>query len=134
MPPNPVALLSSKALADFDRRAKRVFELVIYDTPPLSVAADASLISARAEGVVLVLDARKTRRPSAVKAVDQLQRAKTTVLGVVINRVPGTGDASYRYYGPGKANGRTEMPEVEPARDAIEPLPAPPPIEYQPGA
>ncbi|MEA2391937.1 MAG: tyrosine-protein kinase [Solirubrobacteraceae bacterium] len=134
MPPNPVALLSSKALADFDRRAKRVFELVIYDTPPLSVAADASLISARAEGVVLVLDARKTRRPSALKAVDQLQRAKTTILGVVINRVPDAGDTSYRYYGSGKGNGRGELPDVEPAREVIEPLPAPPPIEYQPGA
>jgi capsular exopolysaccharide synthesis family protein len=134
MPPNPVALLSSKALADFDRRAKRVFELVIYDTPPLSVAADASLISSRAEGVVLVLDARKTRRPSAVKAVDQLQRAKTNVLGVVINRVPDSGDANYRYYGSSKENGREPLAEVQPPPEAIEPLPAPPPIEYQPGA
>jgi capsular exopolysaccharide synthesis family protein len=136
MPPNPVALLSSKALADFDRRAKRVYDFVIYDTPPLSVAADASLVAARAEGVVLVLDARKTRRPTALKAVDQLQRAKTTILGVVINRVPDSGDTSYRYYGSGNG-ARAELGTPEPETvdpESIEPLPAPPPIEYQPRA
>lgn len=95
VPPNPSALLSSKALADFDRRTRRAFDLVIYDTPPVTVAADASLVAAQVEGVILVVDAQSTRRSAALQAIEQLQRAQGRILGVVINRAPESPDNSY---------------------------------------
>lgn len=101
LPPNPAALLGTDALAAFDRDARERYELVVYDTPPLSVAADASLISSVAEGVVLVIDARRTERRLAEQAVDQLRRAQATILGVVVNRVdPGTYMSGYYADGP----------------------------------
>lgn len=110
VPPNPAALLSSKALADFDRRAQRTFDFIVYDTPPLSVAADASLVAARAGGVVLVLDARKTRRSAVLNAVDQLERAEVKILGVVVNRVAENLGA---YYGYGESDGAGAPAETE---------------------
>ena len=87
LPPNPAALLGSGVLTEFDEEAKERYSLVVYDTPPLSVSADASLVSAITEGVVLVIDARRTRRRPAAQAVDQLRRAQANILGVVVNRV-----------------------------------------------
>jgi receptor protein-tyrosine kinase len=101
LPPNPAALLGSEALSAFNREARERYELVLYDTPPLSVAADASLLAAVADGVVLVVDARRTQRRLAEQAVDQLRRAQATILGVVINRVdPGVYTSGYYAAGP----------------------------------
>lgn len=97
LPPNPAALLASEMLAEFDNRARRTFQLVVYDTPPLSIAADASLLAAQTEGVILVIDARKTRRKAAHQAVEQLRRARVNLLGAVINRVAERDDAAYYY-------------------------------------
>jgi polysaccharide biosynthesis transport protein len=95
LPPNPAALLGSPALREFDEEARDRFNLVVYDTPPLSVAADASLVSAITDGVVLVVDARRTRRRAAAHALDQLRRAQANILGVVVNRVELTHGSGY---------------------------------------
>jgi Mrp family chromosome partitioning ATPase len=88
LPPNPPALLGTPSLAEFERFAGTLFDLVVFDTPPLLAGVDAALISAASEGVVLVLDVAKTKRRTASHAVDQLRRAQANVLGVVLNRVP----------------------------------------------
>lgn len=95
LPPNPTALLSLPAFAEFDRQAREAFDLVVYDTPPLAAGADASLVASRAEGVILVVDARTTKRAAALGAVDQLRRVGANVLGVVVNR---SRDAVDYYY------------------------------------
>jgi polysaccharide biosynthesis transport protein len=99
IPENPSGLLSSENLAKFNRRAANRFDLVIYDTPPLRAGADASLIAAKVDGVVLVIDAVRTRRPAAVRAIDQLKRARANVLGVVLNRVSGAADQRNAHHG-----------------------------------
>jgi capsular exopolysaccharide synthesis family protein len=95
IPPNPAALLGSDRLAAFAARAREAYDLTIYDTPPLSAGADASLVAAHAEGVVLVVDAVRTRRVAAVQAVEQLRRTRVNILGVVVNRAPDAVDAYY---------------------------------------
>lgn len=95
VPPNPAALLAGQGFVHLDARAVSRFDLVIYDTPPLSVAADASLVAARAEGVILVVDTRSTQRNSVVRAIDQLLRARVNLLGVVLNRVADGRPSSY---------------------------------------
>jgi succinoglycan biosynthesis transport protein ExoP len=95
IPPNPAALLASDRLAAFDERVRGVFDLVVYDTPPFSAGADASLLAARVEGVVLVVDAHSTRRAPVVQAVEQLRRVRANVLGIVINRAPHAVDPYY---------------------------------------
>lgn len=97
LPPNPAALLGSPALRDFDEEAKDRYSLVVYDTPPLSVSADASFVAAITDGVVLVVDARRTRRRPATQALDQLRRAHANILGVVVNRVDSAGYGSGYY-------------------------------------
>lgn len=96
LPPNPVALLGQRGLAEFEQRAVNLFDLVIYDTPPLSLGSDASLVSAVADATILVIDAR-TRRAAVVQSVEQLRRSQAKVLGVVVNRVADERREGYYY-------------------------------------
>ena len=98
-PENPSALLGSENLTDFNARATETYDLVVYDTPPLRVGADGSLIAAQADAVLLVIDTSRTKRPAAVQAVDQLHRAGANVLGVVLNRFSDPDSRRDGYYG-----------------------------------
>jgi capsular exopolysaccharide synthesis family protein len=113
IPPNPAALLGGDRLTDFHRRAASQYELVVYDTPPLSAGVDAALVSSAAESVVLVVDATKTRRTRVLQAVEQLRRSHANVLGVVVNRAADAVD-SY-YYEAGREDRAAARNEPEPA-------------------
>jgi capsular exopolysaccharide synthesis family protein len=110
LPPNPAALLGSPRLGEAIARLREQYDLVILDTPPVSVGADASLVSAVADGVVIVVDASKTRRDDLDRSIDQLRRTQVNLLGVVLNRSARI-DSDYSYYtaekgGRGSRGGR----------------------------
>ena len=99
IPPNPSALLGSPRFEQLERAVRNDFELTLYDTPRVSGAADALLVAARAEAVILIVDVTKTGRTAAKRAVDELQRANANILGVVLNRLGRVAD--YYYEGQG---------------------------------
>lgn len=60
-------------------------ELVVVDTPPGAVYADALAVAAQCDATLLVLDARSTRRRAARTLIDSLERTGATLIGVVVN-------------------------------------------------
>jgi capsular exopolysaccharide synthesis family protein len=60
-------------------------ELVVVDTPPGAVYADALAVSAQCDATLLVLDAKTTRRRAARQLIDSLERTGATLIGVVVN-------------------------------------------------
>lgn len=96
IPPNPSTLLDSGRLP-FEELARRG-DVVIIDTPPLSVGADASLLASRSDGCLLVVDIDRSRKPALKRALEQLQVANVDLIGVVANRVRGAGPSYYPYY------------------------------------
>ena len=94
---NPVEALSSpymkKLLADLAKEA----DLVIIDGPPVLAVADATILAAGTDGVLLVLRAGRTWNRSARRAVEALRQARTQLIGVVLNAVPDHSDGYYRY-------------------------------------
>lgn len=85
-PPNSVALLNSEAMTDFLKTAKTGFQYVVIDTPPVLGIADTRVLSARVDGVVLVVRARKTRREVVSRAWGLIGSSGGRGLGVVLNR------------------------------------------------
>jgi Mrp family chromosome partitioning ATPase len=59
---------------------------VLVDTVPVTAAAEASAIAAEADGVLLVVDLARLRRRDVLATKRQLDHARATVLGVVVNR------------------------------------------------
>ena len=87
-PPNPAELLAAARGPLLLARAREAATFVIFDAPPISAVADALALAAIADGVLLVVRAGKTRRPSAQRVKDQLERVGANLLGVVLTDAP----------------------------------------------
>jgi polysaccharide biosynthesis transport protein len=85
MPPNPLALLDSKRMAQLLKGLEQAYDFVIIDTPPLVLEAEALTVGHLAQGVLLV--ARPSFLPSAPakKAKELLNYSGVKVLGLVAN-------------------------------------------------
>jgi len=100
LPPNPSELLSSHRFEQIIQTLEREADVVIIDGPPFLVT-DATILSARAEGVLLVIRHGNTKKDEARNTVKQLQRAGARILGVILNQIPRKGKdyaGLYRYY------------------------------------
>ena len=87
---SPAELLSSERLLLLLARLRTEADLVLVAAAPVTVAADASLLAVRVDGVVLVVDAQRTRRQDARRARAQLDRVNARILGVVLSNASDT--------------------------------------------
>ena len=62
------------------------FDWVIVDGPPVVEAPDAASLAAQVDGVVMVLQAGRAKRPVVARAVEMLRKSGGRVLGTVLNR------------------------------------------------
>jgi polysaccharide biosynthesis transport protein len=100
LPPNPAELLGSKRMDQLLAELREVADVVIIDSPPLLVS-DAAVLSAKVDGVILVMQPGETSISEAQGVLAQLQRAEAHIVGVVLNRIPRQrGYGSYYYYTP----------------------------------
>ena len=87
IPPDPIKLLSSRKMHYLMEQFIALFDLVIYDTPPLIDLADAHLVGSNTDATVLIVKIEKTDRNLVNKALNQLNIADIRVFGVVANGV-----------------------------------------------
>jgi Mrp family chromosome partitioning ATPase len=70
----------------FWEKLKERFDLVLIDSPPASKSPDGIVLSRRVDGVVLVLEAEKTRGPVVESLKEQIQNTGGNLLGIVFNK------------------------------------------------
>ena len=107
-PPNPSEILGSPGFQRVVDRLKGRCDIVIFDTPPVGAVTDATVLAARADGVVVVVDGGRTPTSAVLRTRDTLRSVNAKILGVVLNKmkVAKRGD-SYSYYGPSRAREKT---------------------------
>jgi len=100
LPANPSELLGSAIARTTIESLAADYDIVIIDTPPVHVAADALILGSMANGVLLVLRAGYSERAAAKEALQRLANVGAHVVGAVLNdpdhKVPEYG--SYYYY------------------------------------
>jgi non-specific protein-tyrosine kinase len=96
LPPNPAELLGSDRMAAVIEELQAQADMVLLDSPPVLVVADALILSNRVDGVLLVNDAGRTRRSEARHAAEEFRRVRANLLGVVLNRLPRGRGGYYR--------------------------------------
>ncbi|HAC66296.1 MAG TPA: hypothetical protein DCF68_22860 [Cyanothece sp. UBA12306] len=84
--PNPSASLSCEKFATLSRQWQEKFDLVIFDAPPLLGLVDAKLLTAKTDGLLLVVRLDKTNKDLVKKAVEEMQSAQLPILGLVANQ------------------------------------------------
>lgn len=98
VPPNPIEFLESDAMRQVVEALKERADVVIFDSPPLLLVADAQILSSIADGTLLVVEMKATRREMARQAKELLVRAGARILGIAANKLRRAGGGYYYYY------------------------------------
>ena len=97
-PPNPSELLGSQAMRRLLAGLADRGHTVIIDAPPLLPVTDAAVLTASADGALVVVTAGQTLDTQLGAALHSLRAVQGHVLGVVLNRVSPKA-ATNGYYG-----------------------------------
>ncbi|MFC6113714.1 CpsD/CapB family tyrosine-protein kinase [Sporosarcina thermotolerans] len=100
IPPNPAELISSSSMEALIEELALMYDIVIFDAPPLLSVADAQILSNKCDGTILVINSGTTEKESAIKAKESLISAKANILGILMNNfVLEKENSYYQYYG-----------------------------------
>jgi protein-tyrosine kinase len=93
-------LLTSQRLESVLRQSAGAFDIVVFDSPPVTSVADALSIAAVCDGVILVVRAGSVPFSVLRRAIGQVTQVKGHVMGVLLNRVDlrATDSQSYGYF------------------------------------
>ncbi|RDI41646.1 CpsD/CapB family tyrosine-protein kinase [Falsibacillus pallidus] len=99
IPPNPAELLSSGSMENFLANVYERYDIVLFDTPPVTAVTDAQVLANQCDGTILVISSGSTENEQAIKAKDLLEASKTKLIGVVLNNKKMNNSQYYYYYG-----------------------------------
>lgn len=83
---NPAAIFGIQKLRDVLNDLKTRFDYLIFDSPPVNNYPDAQILAPQMDGVILVVHSGKTRFEVALNAKEQLEKVRSNIIGVVLNR------------------------------------------------
>ncbi|MDR3710316.1 MAG: polysaccharide biosynthesis tyrosine autokinase [Capsulimonadaceae bacterium] len=126
VPPNPSEMLNSRSFANLMQRLTGKADVVVFDSPPVLVGADASILASLVDGVVLVVEAGGTKKQAAKQAVAMLRQARARLIGMAFNKASSSPGYyyynHYSYYSPGsygaisdtnsRRSRRTQLPDT----------------------
>jgi tyrosine-protein kinase Etk/Wzc len=96
VPPNPAELIESPAMKKFIERARKDFDYIVIDTPPVAVVTDALLLSSLTDLYLFVVRQRYTSKNTLGLIEELYSNENISKLGVLVNDISLTG-----YYGYG---------------------------------
>ena len=99
VPPNPSELLGGERFLAILTALRSSFDYVIIDTPPLGSVIDAAVAAKSCDGTVLVVENNAVSYRFVQSVKEQLDKAGSRILGVVLNKVDMDGRGYYGHYG-----------------------------------
>jgi capsular exopolysaccharide synthesis family protein len=83
---NPFALLESSQLPLIIEQLKPLADWVLFDAPPVISCNDAGALAAKLDGVIMVIEAEKTRWEVVNSARQRMGKSSGKILGAVLNK------------------------------------------------
>ncbi|MFO7999661.1 MAG: polysaccharide biosynthesis tyrosine autokinase [Marinilabilia sp.] len=91
VPPNPSELLQSEQMAEFLAEARKAFDIIILDTPPLALVADTLLVTEMTDLNLFILRQGYSRK-QAIRFINHLHNTeRIKKVGLIINDIRGAG-------------------------------------------
>jgi polysaccharide biosynthesis transport protein len=84
-PPNPAELLNSRKMRELLAALKEQFGMILIDTPPVLAVIDPVIVSSICDGTALVIRTGKTTRKPLLRTIEELRKAKATIIGAIFN-------------------------------------------------
>lgn len=88
IPSNPAEIIGSNQMKDFLEDMRNQFDMVIIDSPSINIVTDGVILSAIADGTIMVIEVRKTDIDAAKKGKELLEKVHANFVGVVLNKMP----------------------------------------------
>lgn len=95
--PSPAELLHSESFSRLLEELQRRYDRLVIDSPPIAPVTDATILSTKVDGTVVVVRAFHTTRDLARQALRALKDVGGNIVGVVLNAVD-LGRREYGYY------------------------------------
>jgi len=115
-PEHPAEHLESVAMKRVLATLRAQFDFVVIDAPPVLPVADAGILAAQADGVLLVIRAGKTQRRTVLQAHEHVKMMKAKLLGCVLTHMEYLpGHAKYYQYqraASADGNGKAAAPKA----------------------
>jgi capsular exopolysaccharide synthesis family protein len=100
IPPNPAELIEGSLMKEFLDRAKKEYDYIIIDTPPVAIVTDALLLAKYVDINLFIVRQRYSSR-NTLELVEQLRiKGELKNMGIIINDISLSG-----YYGYGMRYG-----------------------------
>ncbi len=99
VPPLPSELVGSKQMMDMLTEARKQYDFIFVDTPPVLAVTDASLLGHITDATLLIVRYGDAQRNVVLRSVELLERSGANLLGVAINVVDYRSAGYSEYYG-----------------------------------
>ena len=96
---NPSEILGSKGMSVFVSLVKKKFDVVLFDSPPVLLVTDTSVLGNLVDGVLIVCSAGTTDQRTISRTVEMFDKGKSKIMGIVLNKTVEAGlPSSYKKY------------------------------------
>ena len=85
VPPNPSEMLGSNMMKELMEELLEIYDMILFDTPPVLAVTDALVLSKFCDGMLLVLRSQQTEKKDLLKAKELLDRSNANIIGVIMN-------------------------------------------------
>lgn len=102
--------LSSSRMRQALAALRQAYDVAVVDSPPVLAVVDAVSLSRFADGVLVVVDARRDRRADVRRAVQTLRGVDAPILGLVFNKSESASVSRYAHYGDEQERDRGTAP------------------------
>ena len=101
VPPNPTELLAGALFSEMLDSMRKTFDYIIIDSAPLGMVVDAAILARECDASVIVIESGAIKYKFLQKVKNQLEETGCPILGVVLTKVPHSGNKKYysKYYG-----------------------------------
>ncbi len=98
--PNPVEIISSEAFDNMVTKLKEMFDIIIFDTPPVGTFIDGALFAAKSDATIMLVKQGYVDKKLFRRSYEQLEKANANIIGVVFNQVEKVRSGYYygKYY------------------------------------
>lgn len=88
LPDVPADLIASPAMETLIAALSEQADIVLFNAPPVVTVTDAAVLASKVDGVLLLVNAGRTRREYAQRAKAMLERVHARLLGAVLTNAP----------------------------------------------
>ncbi|MCK4859883.1 MAG: polysaccharide biosynthesis tyrosine autokinase [Candidatus Omnitrophica bacterium] len=98
IPPNPSELLGSKSMENFIQQLSKIYDRVIFDTPPVLAVSDAVILSTKVDTTLLIVEAGRTHKKAVIRTAEIIKSVESKIIGAVLNMAKPEKGGGYYYY------------------------------------